>query len=76
MHLIAAFPKVRLYLSGHLWYNTDRANYLISGRYQMSQTISGTQQLTHRPDILEGTVRELRELLQVNRVLLVELCYC
>jgi hypothetical protein len=42
----------------------------------MSQTISGTQQLTHRPDILEGTVRELRELLQVNRVLLVELCYC
>ena len=30
----------------------------------MSQTISGTQQLTHRLDILEGTVRELRELLQ------------
>ena len=30
----------------------------------MSQTIPGTQQLVHRLDILEGTVRELRELLQ------------
>ena len=30
----------------------------------MSQTILGAQQLAHRLDILEGTVRELRELLQ------------
>jgi uncharacterized protein (DUF433 family) len=34
----------------------------------MSQTISGTQQLTHQLDILEGTVRELRELLQPQGV--------
>lgn len=34
----------------------------------MSQTIPGTQQLAHRLDILEGTVRELRELLQPRAV--------
>jgi len=30
----------------------------------MNHTVLGTQQLTNRLDILEGTVRELRELLQ------------
>ena len=34
----------------------------------MSQTIPGTQQLVHRLNILEGTVRELHELLQPRAV--------
>jgi uncharacterized protein (DUF433 family) len=34
----------------------------------MSQTISGVQQITHRLDILEGAIHELRELLQPQDV--------
>ena len=34
----------------------------------MRQTISGTQQLAHRLDIIEGNVRELHELLQPRAI--------